>query len=500
MNMSPDNDPRLEGDLPAAAPEGDPTKSGAGIEGSPNSWGGPANIDQPDLTPLDRDAGDLGDSANLTGRGPTRPPSWSEAPPRQEPVSYQYEAPTRDGMPPTVEWPAGPISRPDPVVGVDDQGKPKRGPKDRSGGRVLIPLVSGFLGAVLALAAVAGIGGFDLSEEPTTTTTTTVVEQASAAVAPPSGGTTTLRLREANVDAVLVGEVVIPSTVSVQVGQEGPTGFIRRGSGSGVVFDTEGHIITNDHVVSGSPAYRVVFADGRVYEATLIGTDPVTDLAVLKIAADNLVPIEFGSSDELSVGDPAVAVGNPLGLEGGPSLTVGVLSAFERQVQTSASDVLHGMLQTDAPITQGSSGGALVDETGRLIGITTAVGVSEIGVEGIGFATPVEIVERVVSELIANGEAGTAFLGITGGTSFDTADDGALVPSGVQIGSVEVAGAAAEAGLEEGDVIVSFEGVELSTMEDLIVLLRRSSVGDSVELMVERNGSVETIDLVLGER
>lgn len=497
--MSPDNDPRFEGDLPSRAPEGDPTKSGAGIEDSPTVWGGPADIDEPDLIPLvDPDTGDLADSANLTGRRPTRLPWWSGAPPRQEPVSYRYEPPMRDAMPPTVEWPAGPISRPAPVVGVDDQGKPIKGPKDRSGGRVLIPLVSGFLGAVLALAAVGGIGGFDLSEEPTTTTT--VVEQASVAVAPPSGGTTTLRLREASVDAVLVGEVVIPSTVSVQVGQEGPTGFSRRGSGSGVVFDTEGHIITNDHVVSGSPAYRVVFADGRVYEATLIGTDPVTDLAVLKIDADNLVPIELGSSDQLSVGDPTVAVGNPLGLEGGPSLTVGVLSAFERQVQTSASDVLHGMLQTDAPITQGSSGGALVDETGRLIGITTAVGVSEIGVEGIGFATPVEIVERVVAELIANGQARTAFLGITGGTSFDTAADGALVPVGVEIGSVEPAGAAAAAGLQAGDLIVSFEGVELDTMEDLIVLLRRSSVGDSVELMVERNGSVETIDLVLGER
>jgi len=467
MNMSPDNDPSIDG---------------------------------PDLSRLNPDAGDLDDSANLTGRGPARPPSWSEAPPRQATVSYRHEPATRDAMPPTVEWPAGPISRPDPDVGVDDQGKTKKESKDRSSGRVLIPLVSGFLGAVLALAAVAGIGGFDLSEEPTSTSTTTVVEQASAAVAPPSGGTTTLQLREANVDAVLVGELVIPSTVSVQVGQEGPTGFSRRGSGSGVVFDTEGHIITNDHVVSGSQAYRVVFADGRVYEATLIGTDPVTDLAVLKIDADNLVPIELGSSDQLSVGDPTVAVGNPLGLEGGPSLTVGVLSAFERQVQTSASDVLHGMLQTDAPITQGSSGGALVDETGRLIGITTAVGVSEIGVEGIGFATPVEIVERVVAELIANGQARTAFLGITGGTSFDTAADGALEPAGVEIESVEPTGAAATAGLQAGDLIVSFEGVELDTMEDLIVLLRRSSVGDSVELMVERNGSAGTFSLVLGER
>ncbi len=476
--MYPEDDPRSEDQSPASADHDDDAESGP-----------------PD--PLN----DLPGGDGPSGSYGVGQPAWSEGPSLHESGPRPLAPPVRDILPPTVEWPAGPISPSDPVVGGQTQPETLASKStDRPRARILIPLVSGFLGAALALAAVAGVGGLNLSDESTTTTSTTIVEQASTAVAPSAGGTTTLQLREANVDAVLVGEVVIPSTVSVQVGQEGPTGFSRRGSGSGVVFDNEGHIITNDHVASGSPAYRVVFADGRVYEATLVGTDPVTDLAVLKINADNLTPIEFGSSDELSVGDPTVAIGNPLGLDGGPSLTVGVLSAFGRQVQTSGSDTLHGMLQTDAPITQGSSGGALVDETGRLIGITTAVGVSEIGVEGIGFATPVEIVERVVEELIADGEAGTAFLGIGGGTSFDSAPDGALVPGGVQIGSVEVAGAAVVAGLREGDVIISYEGVELDTMEDLIVLLRRSSVGDEVELMVDRGGSVETIDLVLGER
>jgi putative serine protease PepD len=360
------------------------------------------------------------------------------------------------------------------------------------------------VGAAIALAAVAGIGGLDLSDEPaptTTTTTTTLVDEgAEAAAVIPVPRSTTLQLREANVDAVGVGQIVIPSIVSVQIVQETPAGLRELGSGSGVVFDTDGHIITNDHVAAGGPAYRVVFADGRVYEASLVGTDPVTDLAVLKIEAADLVPIELGSADDLSVGDPTVAVGNPLGLDGGPSLTVGVLSAVDRQVQTSASDVLHGMLQTDAPITQGSSGGALVDEMGRLVGITTAVGVSEIGVEGIGFATPVEIVERVVTELITDGVAGTAYLGIVGGTSFDTAGDGALVPGGVEIGQIEPDGAAAIAGLQVGDVIVSYEGIELDTMEDLIVLLRRSSVGDAVQLEIKRAGAAETVALTLGQK
>ncbi len=387
----------------------------------------------------------------------------------------------------------------DPVVGAVLAPVATPAPAGGRRGRVLIPMVSAFLGAILALAAVAGVGGVDLLDQSAATTTTVPVDQAAEAITPASTGSTTLRLREANVDAVAVGEVVIPSIVSVQIGRSGPTGFSEIGSGSGVVYDTEGHIITNDHVATGGSVYQVVFADGRVYEASLVGTDAATDLAVLKINADNLVPIEFGSSDDLSVGDPTVAVGNPLGLAGGPSLTVGVLSAFDRQVQTSVSDILHGMLQTDAPITQGSSGGALVDETGRLIGITTAVGVSSVGVEGIGFATPVEIVERVVEEIIANGRAGTAFLGIVGGTSFDIAADGAQVPAGVEVGSVEPTGAAAAAGLRAGDVIVSFEGSDLQTMEDLIIRLRRSYVGDEVQLIIDRAGTVEVIDLVLGE-
>ena len=496
--MNPDNDPRPEGyepDVPPSIEEPQPLPA-PDVEN-----GFLFEPDEPVVSPSDETpkAPDMSDQP--FARSTVLPEEGSPEPVAA--ASNRFETlplapPARETPSQPSQWPTGPISRPDPVVGamasVDTRPTTTRRPR----GRVMIPMVSAFLGAVLALAAVAGVRGFDLSDEATTTSTTIAVDQAAEAVTPSSTGSATLQLREANVDAVAVGEVVIPSIVSVQIGRSGPTGFSEIGSGSGVVFDTEGHIITNDHVATGGSEYQIVFADGRVYEATLVGTDAVTDLAVLKINADNLVPIEFGSSDDLSVGDPTVAVGNPLGLVGGPSLTVGVLSAFDRQVRTSISDVLHGMLQTDAPITQGSSGGALVDETGRLIGITTAVGVSEVGVEGIGFATPVEIVERVVEELIAKGEAGTAFLGIVGGTSFDTAADGAEVPGGVEIRDLEPAGAAVTAGLQIGDVITSFEGVDVQTMEDLIILLRRSHVGDDVELMIDRAGAVEAIDVVLG--
>ena len=184
------------------------------------------------------------------------------------------------------------------------------------------------------------------------------------------------------------------------------------------------------------------------------------------------------------MGDAAVAVGSPLGLDGGPSVTVGVLSAFGRQVTTDPERTLFGMLQTDAPITQGSSGGALVDSEGRLIGITTAVGVSDVGVEGVGFATPVELVSRVVDELVADGSIEHAFLGIRGGTAFDTSPDGAQVAAGVQIDSVEPGTAAADAGLEAGEIITSVDGEPLITMDELVIALRHHSAGDEVTLTV----------------
>jgi putative serine protease PepD len=297
----------------------------------------------------------------------------------------------------------------------------------------------------------------------------------------------------ATVDPVAVGETVIPSIVTVEVVSNGRV----VGSGSGVIITDDGYVVTNDHVVAVGSSIQVVLSDGRTtYQADLVGTDPLTDLAVLDLDTTGLDPIELGAASALSVGDTAVAVGSPLGLEGGPSLTVGVISAFGRQVQTGPSSILYGMIQTDAPITSGSSGGALVDGAGRLIGITTAVGVSDVGVEGIGFATPVEIVGRVVDELIDDGSVEHAFLGITGTTAFEDAADGARVASGVEVGTVEPGSAAAGAGLEPGDVITSIDGRPVETMDELIVALRVRFPGDEVELTI--NGS--SVIALLGAR
>jgi len=291
-------------------------------------------------------------------------------------------------------------------------------------------------------------------------------------------------------DTAAVGATVIPSIVTVEVGNDTNGTFAVTGSGSGVVLDEAGNIATNDHVVAGGSEARVILSDGRIYDAELVGTDPLTDLAVLRISADDLTPIALGSTDGLAIGTPAIAVGSPLGLEGGPSLSVGVLSALGREVQTGPETILYGMLQTDAPITSGSSGGSLVDADGKLIGITTAVGVSAIGVEGIGFATPVEIVERVTSEIIATGSVSHALLGIGGDTAYDATTDGGLAPVGVDVREVSAASAADAAGIVVGDVITAVDGTAVLTMDELITALRRVGAGDVVEISLSDGRTV----------
>ncbi len=354
--------------------------------------------------------------------------------------------------------------------------------------------LAALLGAALALGGAALIDG---NEEQA------VEPVAAPVVAPPetSEPRPLTAIPEPASNAAAIGDAVIPTIVTVQVGSPGTDGIVVRGSGSGVIIDASGLIVTNDHVIDPGTAYQVVLADGRTtYEAELVGTDPLTDLAVLRVDAPNLNAIEFGSTEDLRVGDRAVAVGSPLGLEGGPSLTVGVISAFDRQVQVTATDTLYGMLQTDAPITQGSSGGALVNSQGRLIGITTAVGVSDVGIEGIGFATPVELVERVVDEIIATGDVRHALIGITGLTKFVEADDGARIAVGVEIQSVEADSAAGVAGINDGDVITALDGEPITTMEDLISTLRYLSAGDAVELEIDNGTTVERVPVTLGLR
>lgn len=348
--------------------------------------------------------------------------------------------------------------------------------------------------AAAVIGAASGVSVLLLGrEDPAASPPVTVVERVETRIveAPTAGP---------GVSPADVARQVVPSIVTVEQGFEGDDGFVGTGGGSGVVFDDDGHVITNHHVIEDAEAVRVVLSDGRIVPATVVGSDALTDLAVIRVGISGLPPIRFGSTAGLSVGDAAYAVGNPLSLEGGPSLTGGVISAFDRRVLLQGGRELFGMLQTDAPITRGSSGGALVDGVGRLIGITTAVGVSDLGQEGLGFAIPVELVSRVVGEIIETGTVSHAFLGIVGSTRFVTDSDGTTTPSGVEIVEVVDGTAAAIAGIAPGDVVVALDGAEQGTLEQLVLTLRLARVGDVVEVTILRDGERITLEVELLER
>jgi putative serine protease PepD len=362
------------------------------------------------------------------------------------------------------------------------------GPAARPTGRpsfwryAAVGLAAGVLGA--ALTAGAFLLWFD-QDEPAT-----VVQQVQTQVVSPSG-------EEAQ--AAAVARAVLPSIVTVEVRASTVGDFVAEGSGSGVVLRADGLLVTNQHVVDEAGQVRVIFADGRTYPAEIVGQDATTDLALLRIATGGLTPIALGSSDGLEIGDTAIAVGSPLGLEGGPSVTVGVVSAFDRQLGTGEGR-LFGMIQTDAPITRGSSGGALVDAEGRLIGITTAIGVSDVGAEGLGFAIPVELVAVVTEQLAESGVASHPFIGIKGTTFFREQADGATVPAGVEVAEVIEDTAAALAGIRVGDILLSVAGERLTTMEQLVVMVRYYRVGEQIAVELERGGEQLTIMVTLLER
>lgn len=380
-----------------------------------------------------------------------------------------------------------PIDWPPPVTTLSgpDATPPAPAPRARSGW--IIPMAAGFLGAGVAIATVL-VTGIGQSNEPPVERVTEIVR---TEIATPETVTT-------NSLAAAVARRVVPSVVTVEI-FSGPTLV---GSGSGVILDAEnGYVVTNEHVVDDNATVGIVLSDGRRYEGTVLGVDKLTDLAVVLIDAEALVAIERGGTDQLEVGDTAIAIGNPLGLLGGPTVTVGVLSAFDRKVVGDFSDEdLYGMVQTDAPFTRGSSGGALVDAEGKLIGITTAVGVSDLGPEGLGFATPIEVVTRVTDEIIASGSSGHGFLGIMGSTQLAAQPDGGQAPVGVLVSQLLGVSSAADSGIEAGDIITTVDGKPVTTMEGLVSTLRRFGPGDFVDVEVRRGGTPLRVTLELGDR
>jgi S1-C subfamily serine protease len=280
---------------------------------------------------------------------------------------------------------------------------------------------------------------------------------------------------------------------------------VPQGTGSGFIWDKQGHIISNLHVVYGASAIRVTLRNGSVFDATVVGADPDHDIAVLKIAApaEALVPLQVGTSRDLEVGQWVMAIGNPYGLD--TSLSVGVVSALGRTITSMTDRQIFDVIQTDAAINPGNSGGPLLDFSGRLIGINTAIVSPSGGYAGVGFAVPVDTVRRIVPQLIAHGKVRRAGFGVRVLPDHVAQQAGV---EGVAILSVEPRSAAARAGLEGvrrtlsgnfalGDVIVKVDALPVRNNDDLVAVLDRHEVGDAVDVTLVRGGQRRAARMVL---
>ena len=270
------------------------------------------------------------------------------------------------------------------------------------------------------------------------------------------------------------------------------------GVGSGVIFRADGYIVTNNHVVEGAKELIVSLADGRTLKGKLIGADSVTDLAVVKVDAKDLPVAAFGDSDQIVVGEPAIAIGNPMGLEFQGSVTSGVISALNRTLDISDRRVK--LLQTDAAISPGNSGGALVNADGQVIGINSAK-VAASGVEGMGFAIPINTVRTVVEEIMDKGYVARPYLGVSVFDPNTAARYGYQlnIDKGVFIFKVTLNGPCGKAGLQRGDIILKVDGKEVNTVSDLRGAVGEHKIGETVKITYDRNGSEDTADVTLEE-
>ncbi len=410
------------------------------------------------------------------------------------------------GTTPPPMGPLGPLGQPAPQA-------PAPKPAKRGAGQ---------LTAVAVLAALLASGGTVAATQylddntSAASTTSSATQLGSNASAPVKQGSASAP------DWTATASVVSPSVVSISA-----TTAQGGGQGSGVVIDKT-HVLTNNHVVSGAQKLTVTLADGRTYDAEVRGTDPSTDLAVITVknAPSDLTPVAIGNSDKIAVGDPVMAVGNPLGLAG--TVTTGIVSALNRPVKTQAESpapsdgsqldpnaqqqqqpsagetVVTNAIQTSAAINPGNSGGALVNASGQLIGINSAIASlgsssgGQSGSIGIGFAIPVNEATSIAKQLIDNGAAAHAYLGVT--PQDGSASDGSATRAGAEVTSVGDGTPAAKAGLKVGDVIIAVNGKPVDSADSLVGHVREKTTGDQVTLTVLRDGKSIQVQTTLAAK
>lgn len=395
--------------------------------------------------------------------------------------------------------------------------------KGSFGKTIGIPFISGILGCSLVLGTCFGVP--EIKQKLFSNTNNSVSTSTNTSLNTGTINTDLVSLTKYSDTAVYAANKILPSIVGISItynvtsssplygffgqGKGGSTTSEATASGSGIIISEDGYIVTNNHVVDSSSAstyYDIseatsvkvsLYGEDTQYDAKIIGKDSQTDLAVLKIEKTGLTPAEFADSDTVKVGEFAMAVGNPLDL--GTSITCGVVSALNRKVQDSEGTTTYTCIQTDAAINSGNSGGALVNSQGQVIGINT-LKVASTGVEGIGFAIPINSTTDIIDQLKTNQKVKRPYIGISGrDLDEETAKRYNLV-KGVYVVSVDEYSAAEKAGLKIGDVIIGIDDKEISTMSELNEIKNTHSIGDTVKLKINRNGQEKEISLTLGEQ
>ena len=381
------------------------------------------------------------------------------------------------------------------------------------GKSVLLPFFSGVVGCAVVIGTCFGVPSIRsniLNTDSNISRSNSGTEN--------SGYVTQTSLSNYSDTAVYAANKILPSIVGIKVeysvnslismfGRQNQS-MTAEASGSGIIISEDGYILTNNHIVSTSSEesyYEVseatkvtvtLFDDETEYEAEIIGTDEQTDLAVIKIDKTGLTKAEFADSDNIKVGEFAMAVGNPLGLDS--TITCGVISAVNREV-TDSDGKTYTLIQTDAAINSGNSGGALVNSEGQVIGINTLKLQGE-GIEGMGFAIPINSTEDVTSQLIQYSKVKRPYIGITGmDLDEETAKANNLV-EGIYVKAIDDFSAAEKAGLKIGDVIIQADGKDIKTMDELNEIKNSHQIGDEMTVKVNRDGEERDLTITLGEQ
>jgi putative serine protease PepD len=371
-------------------------------------------------------------------------------------------------------------------------------------------VTAGALVAVAALGGVAGASAVAVLDDPGTTVVREVTVDGRNQPAAATSTTVSSVYRK-----TIKGVVEITVTTQSASPFGAPDSGQAQAQGSGFVFDSNGHVVTNQHVVDGATDISVRFWDGSTYSASVVGTDASTDLAVLKVdaPASKLHPLTLGSSGALAVGDGVIAIGSPFGLEG--TVTSGIVSALHRQIEAPNGFSIDDAIQTDAAINHGNSGGPLLDSQGRVVGVNAQIESDSGGNDGVGFAVPSDTIRPIVTQLISGGSVSHAYLGVSVGTITSSAARQLDVTPGVAVTTVRADTPAAQAGLvaatstetangEEvptgGDVVTAIDGEKVGTADELRSRIDAKKPGDKLELTVVRDGKTRTVTVTLADR